>query len=448
LPAESAVAAFSTITLPETFGEYEITVPPEELELASEEDLLSANRVAHQFAITLHQDEEMMMTPAGVEMTAEEIYRSLQRSTAEEPLSRLATPDRARQGDLSEMGLSAIGPVIDGGFDPGDIPEPAMEDSVLAPDFGVLPLEGEDVPVLAPRLSELEPGIPTPQITVDRTGLAVTPPPEAIGESPTRGEKRKRVNTDALTIISTDDRKAWLENPEPTLRDLDPAPPTKRLMLRSEAEKRLPSEIFTQPTSADLADSSELMALFTRTMTTEVAEEEGEEEEERRMPVATPVGEPSTGLELPPVSPIPGGPHEFVPPEIGGYEFEEPSTLEQPAEAEQGEEAQAEETVPVENWSERTWRMKRFLANTFAKDPTVQELSFKGLVMHQNKQVAAGTFFEFLVMKTRNHIDLRQEEPYGDIFISRTPKFGSVVPSATPRSVLKSVASPAVPTTV
>lgn len=53
------------------------------------------------------------------------------------------------------------------------------------------------------------------------------------------------------------------------------------------------------------------------------------------------------------MSPIPGGPHEFVPPEIGGYEFEEPSTLEQPAEAEQGEEAQAEETVPVENWSER-----------------------------------------------------------------------------------------------
>lgn len=45
-----------------------------------------------------------------------------------------------------------------------------MEDSVLAPDFGVLPLEGEDVPVLAPRLSELEPGIPTPQITGNAIG--------------------------------------------------------------------------------------------------------------------------------------------------------------------------------------------------------------------------------------------------------------------------------------
>src|SRR5689334_21708376 len=91
LPTESAVAPLATITLPETFGEYDITMPTDEIEcvlsfvsvvlsfsvsapppnrsmahhcpcacetpnrLPSEEDLLSANRVAHRISITLHQ---------------------------------------------------------------------------------------------------------------------------------------------------------------------------------------------------------------------------------------------------------------------------------------------------------------------------------------------------------------------------------------------------------
>ncbi len=49
-----------------------------------------------------------------------------------------------------------------------------------------------------------------------------------------------------------------------------------------------------------------------------------------------------------------------------------------------------------------------------------EELSFKELVAAQPKKVVAGAFFEFLVLKTRNRIDLRQEEPFGDITISKT----------------------------
>lgn len=32
----------------------------------------------------------------------------------------------------------------------------------------------------------------------------------------------------------------------------------------------------------------------------------------------------------------------------------------------------------------------------------------------------AGTFFELLVLKTKDHIDLKQEAPYADILISKT----------------------------
>jgi chromatin segregation and condensation protein Rec8/ScpA/Scc1 (kleisin family) len=42
------------------------------------------------------------------------------------------------------------------------------------------------------------------------------------------------------------------------------------------------------------------------------------------------------------------------------------------------------------------------------------------LVAGQPKKVVAGTFFEFLVLKTRNRIDLKQEQPYGDILVSKT----------------------------
>jgi len=41
-------------------------------------------------------------------------------------------------------------------------------------------------------------------------------------------------------------------------------------------------------------------------------------------------------------------------------------------------------------------------------------------VAGQPKKVVAGTFFEFLVLKTRNRIDLKQEQPYGDILVSKT----------------------------
>lgn len=127
--------------------------------------------------------------------------------------------------------------------------------------------------------------------------------------------------------------------------------------------------------NAELADCPELMALFTRTMTTDIedlAEEEGE-------PVpaqpTTPGGLNVTGGP-PPLSPItPGlGPEEadvtgdIAPPDISGFDNnyydEQPSVVDQAAAAGAGEEEpmdraerereeREEELVPVESWSER-----------------------------------------------------------------------------------------------
>jgi hypothetical protein len=110
------------------------------------------------------------------------------------------------------------------------------------------------------------------------------------------------------------------------------------------------------------------MALFTRAMTTDVVEEEEE------LPMPTTPGVPVTPgapeaevTGLPGVSPItPGfGVHDITdipPPDISGYDMEEPSVIDQAAEEEQIDQAEREreekereeELVPVESWSERS----------------------------------------------------------------------------------------------
>jgi hypothetical protein len=100
------------------------------------------------------------------------------------------------------------------------------------------------------------------------------------------------------------------------------------------------------------------MALFSRAMTTEVVEEE-------ELPVPVTPGAPEISA-LPPVSPITPGLGvqditDIAPPDISGFEAEEPSVIDQAAEEdmidqaerEREEKEREEELVPVESWSER-----------------------------------------------------------------------------------------------
>lgn len=50
------------------------------------------------------------------------------------------------------------------------------------------------------------------------------------------------------------------------------------------------------------------------------------------------------------------------------------------------------------------------------------QVSMNALVEGKGRRDASRWFFEMLVLKTRNYVQLTQEEPYADISISATSK--------------------------
>lgn len=50
------------------------------------------------------------------------------------------------------------------------------------------------------------------------------------------------------------------------------------------------------------------------------------------------------------------------------------------------------------------------------------QVSMNALVEGKGRKDASRWFFEMLVLKTRNYVSLKQEEPYGDISIAATSK--------------------------
>ena len=77
------------------------------------------------------------------------------------------------------------------------------------------------------------------------------------------------------------------------------------------------------------------------------------------------------------------------------------------------------EEQELDTWTGRSVKMLRFLDKSF-KTAGKKELSLLEMVSGKNKRVVAGVFFEFLVLKTKNQINLEQEEPYGDIMVTKT----------------------------
>ena len=85
------------------------------------------------------------------------------------------------------------------------------------------------------------------------------------------------------------------------------------------------------------------------------------------------------------------------------------------------EQARAEQ-VELQAWTERSVRMVHYLDKKFseAEKQGERQLSLQSLVKDKSRRVVAGTFFEFLVLKTKNLIDLKQDEPYGEIKLTKT----------------------------
>eukprot|EP00742_Colponemidia_sp_Colp-10_P004357 GILJ01004649.1.p1 GENE.GILJ01004649.1~~GILJ01004649.1.p1 ORF type:complete len:570 (-),score=150.44 GILJ01004649.1:162-1871(-) len=72
-------------------------------------------------------------------------------------------------------------------------------------------------------------------------------------------------------------------------------------------------------------------------------------------------------------------------------------------------------------WSQRSAKMLQLLQSEL-KGKT-KTLSLNSLTAGKDRKTAAGSFFELLVLKTRDFIDVEQREPFGDIKIKKTAKF-------------------------
>ena len=89
-----------------------------------------------------------------------------------------------------------------------------------------------------------------------------------------------------------------------------------------------------------------------------------------------------------------------------------------------GEEGAAEaEELHVEKWSTRTKKTLGYMRKYMGDAPAT---SFKQLVRGRVRADAAGAFFEMLVLNSHSCVELAQDEPYGDITISRGKFFDTV----------------------
>mmetsp|Transcript_638 Transcript_638/g.2253 ORF Transcript_638/g.2253 Transcript_638/m.2253 type:complete len:514 (-) Transcript_638:125-1666(-) len=75
--------------------------------------------------------------------------------------------------------------------------------------------------------------------------------------------------------------------------------------------------------------------------------------------------------------------------------------------------------------TKRTLTMHKFLTKNFASQ---ESLSYFELVKNKKRSTAAQMFFELLVLKTRDCVDVAQETPYGDIKVTKNQEhFDSLV---------------------
>merc|ERR1719188_320305 len=72
----------------------------------------------------------------------------------------------------------------------------------------------------------------------------------------------------------------------------------------------------------------------------------------------------------------------------------------------------------------RDWSVRAKKCFSYFKNKPGDEFSFNELMKQGTKrQTVVGVFYELLVFKNSDLVDLQQREPYGDITITKTPNF-------------------------
>jgi len=94
-------------------------------------------------------------------------------------------------------------------------------------------------------------------------------------------------------------------------------------------------------------------------------------------------------------------------------------------EEEQGDEPQtAEEAEEQEErrWNKRTQQLLHYINKAMDNSPR-DVASFHSMLHRNNRKQVASKFYTLLVLKKQQSIDVMQEEPYGDILITKGPRY-------------------------
>lgn len=115
----------------------------------------------------------------------------------------------------------------------------------------------------------------------------------------------------------------------------------------------------------------------------------------------------------PSIAPFSVGPASVGPPSVGPVSFG--------ADVEGGDLMPENEEQEEQRWTKRTEQMQFTLDQGFKY---TDELSFKDMARKLNRKQVTSKFYTLLVLKKHKVVDVSQTEPFGDILISKGPKFG------------------------
>jgi len=215
------------------------------------------------------------------------------------------------------------------------------------------------------------------------------------------------VEVDSETRLKGPDIKQFIDDTQPLLRERHIAPISREAIQRRQRESAGLDPRFAQPATFGLA--LELVEMFSNTVAMPL----------KQKPVKGPkTPKPQQDVLPPPIL----TPPPVLPPERPPEDFHFDPQLE-PIEVSVREEREKEglELVPVTSVSARTIKILQFLHGKLV--PPTAYLIFRELVQGKRRKTVAGTFFELLVLKSKDRIQVEQSEPFGDIIITKGKNF-------------------------
>lgn len=390
---EESVANLNAITIPEAFQDYEIQLPDisnDDDYFDDEEEMLTLNPIRRKEMISISQPDIPISMTDSQENSLPNLLLSqddfLEIDTAremeyfQEP-DYLATPDLSRDDgiDLISELQPEILHEIDESIGPHDESMDIQEST------------SESVDLIIPEVYQ-------------------------------RPKRKQPTLFDAETQLSSEFILKRQNNPDMFMREMDEPPTTKKAFLQRDRELTIPDEFFIIPNIDNLPEPlRKLYNSAVQTIATTGVDESFDVARAEHFSEATLESADHLSFEAPPIphrdSELDGslldehiaiGEHHDIP-EISQEEAEEDYISDEHIRPFRPSEV--EETM----LSERSQRMLSYLRKEVTNNETIDfDHHFEG----KSKRTVAISFWTLLEMKSKNYVDLQQDEPYGNIEVT------------------------------